>query len=320
MRIRQIISALVLFSVLCCGTVFAEVGTEETANFVLQSVSDPTVSSIGGEWAVMGISRSGIEVSSSYYSEYLNRVYAALDSAGGDLGRKYTEYSRIALSLLELGVSPYSVGSGEYNLLDYINDYDKVIVQGINGPIFSLQAKYYAKDLNSETSNKYLNYILERQNSNGSFGVSDNVPDTDITAMAIGALCLYGGDYRVDRAINRAFLYLSSVQLSDGSFSASVGSEASCESTAQVVVAMKRYGLSPNDKYFTKNGKTPIDALNNFRREGGGYVHLNSENTVNQMATEQALYALTEPQQPIKTLMYDLLWFEANSKYLESVS
>ena len=101
MRIRQIISTLVLLSVLCCGTVFAEVGTEETANFVLQSVSDPTVSSIGGEWAVMGISRSGIEVPSSYYSEYLNRVYAAMDSAGGDLGRKYTEYSRIAITLLE---------------------------------------------------------------------------------------------------------------------------------------------------------------------------------------------------------------------------
>ncbi len=298
---------------------YADNDTSRTAEYLMSAVSEPSCSSIGGEWAVIGIKQSGISVPSSYYQGYLSRLYAYIDERGGDLGRKYTEYSRIALALNTLGENPYSVGSEGYNLFDFINDCDNVLTQGINGPIFALQAKYYCGDTDFESRDVYIGYILENQNGDGSFGLTKGVPDVDITAMAISALCLYGGNLEIDRAVNRAFLYLSSVQLPSGGFSElSSDGEASCESTAQVIIAMKRYGLAPDNKFFVKNGRTALDAMNDFRQSNGGYSHTLSEGAVNQMATEQALTALSEPQSTVRSLIYDTIWFEANVEYFAS--
>lgn len=317
---KFLIFVMIAAALLCpVSSVYADNDTARTAEYVMSAVSEPTCASIGGEWAVIGIKQSEISVPSSYYDGYLSRLNAYIDECGGNLGRKYTEYSRVALALNALGENPYSVGSGGYNLFDFINDYDNVLVQGINGPIFALQAKYYCGDTDTESRGKYIKYILESQNSDGSFGLTEGVPDTDITAMAISALCLYGGDTEIDRAVNRAFLYLSSVQLPSGGFSEMPGyGEASCESIAQVIIAMKRYGLAPDNKFFVKNGRTPLDAMNDFRQSNGGYSHILSEGTVNQMATEQALTALSEPQNTIKSLIYDTIWFEANVKYFSA--
>ena len=121
-------------------------------------------------------------------------------------------------------------------------------------------------DSDIETAQKYKEFILNHQNSDGSFGLSQNMPDTDITAMAISALSLCNDSQEIDNAINKAFLYLSSIQKNDGSFTANPNeSEGNSESISQVIIAMKRYGLSPHDSFFTKNGNTPYDALDSYR-------------------------------------------------------
>lgn len=291
-----------------------------TANYIMSKTPTPTVSSTYGEWALLGIMRSGIDASTEYYDIYLNNVINTLDSSNGNLGRKYSEYSRIALALNEAGYDPKNVGNNNYNLFSYINDYDKVIMQGINGPIYALTAKYYCNDNNTESEQKYINYIIEKQNKNGSFGLSNDEEDTDITAMAISALALYSEyDDRIDRAINKAFLYLSSIQMDSGGFSQNPNEyEENCESICQVIIAMKRFGLNQSDKFFTKNGNTPLSALDNFRRPDGGYIHMMGETTNDQMSTEQALQALVEPQNRTKTLIYDNIWFNANIKYMSN--
>ena len=294
---------------------------EETAKYVLSQAPIPTVSSISGEWAIIGISQSGLTVPDSYFDGYNTRTANILDEANGNLGRKYTEYSRIAIALNSIGAPTENVGEKHFNLFSYINDYDKVIVQGINGPIFALTAKVLCGDNDRETTQKYIEFILKHQNSDGSFGLSQNVPDTDITAMAISALSLCNSSQSIDNAINRAFLYLSSIQKNDGGFSANPNeTEGNCESIAQVIIAMKRYGLSPHDSFFTKNGYTPYDALDSYRTNGGGYLHLKSDADANQIASEQALLALTETQKPTNMLVYDRVWFDANLKYLESIT
>lgn len=146
-----------------------------------------------------------------------------------------------------------NIGEKRFNLFSYINDYDKVILQGINGPIFALTAKVLCGDSDIETAQKYKEFILNHQNSDGSFGLSQNMPDTDITAMAISALSLCNDSQEIDNAINKAFLYLSSIQKNDGSFTANPNeSEGNSESISQVIIAMKRYGLSPHDRFFYK--------------------------------------------------------------------
>ena len=317
MRVKTIVFVLVtaMIAAVCFPVQGAErdIKVEETANYIIRSASMPGPGTTGGEWAVIGVKRTGT-AQSSYFDGYLQRLAALMQESGGDLGRKYTEYSRIAIALTELDEPD------PYNLLSYINDYDKVIVQGINGPIFALEAKHSLGDTETRIRDKYISYILERQNRDGSFGLSEGVADTDVTAMAIAALSLYGGDNKIDRAVNRAFLYLSSVQLNDGSFTESPKDEtASCESTAQVIIAMRRYGLPDNDRFFVKGGKSPLDALDSFRRPDGGYVHLAGDSAPDQMSAEQALLAMTEPQSSPRALIYDALWFDANQKYIESV-
>ena len=58
-----------------------------------------------------------------------------------------------------------------------------------------------------------------------------------------------------------------------------------------------------------------------IRTSGGGYLHLKSDADANQIASEQALLALTEVQKPANMLIYDRIWFpDANVKYLESIT
>ena len=105
---------------------------EETARYVLSQATIPTISSTSGEWAVIGISHSGLNVPDSYFDSYNARVSNILDEKNGNLGRKYTEYSRIAIALNSIGAPTSNIGEKRFNLFSYINDYDKVILQGIS--------------------------------------------------------------------------------------------------------------------------------------------------------------------------------------------
>lgn len=321
-------AATILIFILCtvmpcqivCAYKYTDKEVIETAQYLLSKTPAPSVSSIGGEWAVIGIKRSKTSVLDSYFDNYLSRAAAKIDSGEG-LGRKYTEYSRLAIALSALGANAKDFGTSHTNLLDYINDYDNTVRQGINGPIFALEAKKYCGDTDTEIRDKYISYIISKQNPDGSFGLSQDMSDTDITAMAISSLCLYIDVNPVlEKVINKAFLYLSSVQQEDGGFYESIiDTEINCESTAQVIIAMKRFGLNNDNGFFTKNGNTPYDALSKFRCSSGGYKHILSDAQENQMSTEQALLALTEASDKSRALVYDSIWFNANMKYLESI-
>ena len=43
---------------------------KDTANYIYESVPNPQVGSIGGEWAVMGLARSGADISDEYFEKY----------------------------------------------------------------------------------------------------------------------------------------------------------------------------------------------------------------------------------------------------------
>lgn len=95
--------------------------------------------SIGGEWAVLGLARSGYAVPEEYYQNYYQTVEEYVKACGGVLHEtKYTEYSRVIIVLTAIGKDPTNVAG--YNLLTALGDYDKTIWQGTNGPIWALIA------------------------------------------------------------------------------------------------------------------------------------------------------------------------------------
>ena len=304
-RIKQISAWILTLAILLTLTVptFAassvQSEVQSSAAFMLSSVKSPEVGSIGGEWAVLGLARSGYSVPTSYYDEYYMRVEKYVKNCDGVLhDRKYTEYSRVILALTAIGRDPSNVAG--YNLLTPLGDFDKTIWQGLNGPIWALIALdsgNYSIPKNTTaktqaTRQLYIDEILNRQQKDGGWsltGTGDS--DVDISAMALQALAKYQDQKAVKSATDKALTYLSKVQDNKGGFSS--WGTTNVESVAQVVVALCELGISLDDTRFVKNGHGLVENLLSFRQSNGGFYHvLDGSDGNNQMSAEQGFYAL----------------------------
>ena len=270
-----------------------------------KAVPNPQVGSIGGEWAVLGLARSGVEIPEEYYQNYYKTVEEYVKACGGVLHeKKYTEYSRLILALTAIGKDPCNVAG--YNLLKPLGDYEKTIWQGMNGPVWALIALdsgNYEVPENSDaktqaTRQMYIDRILECQLADGGWSLlggidaqtaNDNTSDPDVTGMALQSLAKYQNDERVKTAIQKALLCMSERQNENGGFS-SWGTENS-ESCVQMIVALCELGIPIDDERFVKNGNTIFDNLCTFYVDGEGFSHTYDGSGSDQMAAEQGFYA-----------------------------
>ena len=269
----------------------------DTAEYVYKTVESPQVGSIGGEWVVIGLARSGAEIPEEYFENYYQTVEKYIIDCHGVLHeRKYTEYSRVILALTAIGKNPSDVAG--YNLLTPLGDYESTIWQGINGSIWALLAldsSNYEIPQNpgakvQATREMYINHILENQTSDGGWTISGDTSDPDTTAMALQALSKYQDNEAVKKATEKALLCMSENQDENGGFS-SWGTENS-ESCAQMIVALCELGVSLDDTRFVKNGNTMLDNLITYYTEGNGFKHTHEGSGSNQMATEQGFYSM----------------------------
>ena len=132
--------------------------------------------------------------------------------------------------------------------------------------------------------------------------------DPDMTAMAIQALAPYYENAQVKAAVDAALTFLAGAQNDDATFSEIPGTDASAESTAQVIVALTALGIDPTaDSRFNKNDLTVLDALASFYVTGGGFRHTAGGDR-DGMATEQGYYALAAYYRLLaqKTSLYDM--------------
>ena len=275
-----------------------------TAQYVYQTVSDPQIGSIGGEWAVLGLARSGYEVPAAYYQKYYAGVEQYVKAHQGVLHeKKYTEYSRVITALAALGKDARDVAG--YDLTKPLGDYDKTVWQGINGPIWALIAldsRNYPMPQNSAaktqaTRQMYVDHILQCQLSDGGWSLTDGADaavDPDITSMALQALAKYQEQSAVAEATQKALTCMSQMQDADGGFSS--WGTANSESCVQMIVALGELGIPLNDARFVKNGHTILDALLTFYVPGKGFLHTKDGSGSSQMATEQGLYGLAAAQ------------------------
>ncbi|WP_337100949.1 S-layer homology domain-containing protein [Paenibacillus sp. YIM B09110] len=283
---------------------------EETAAYLQTTVTDPVIASIGGEWTVLGLARSGVTVQSTYYEKYYANVERILKEKEGKLHSvKYTEYDRVILALSAIGKRVDDVAG--YDLLKPLADFNTVIKQGINGPIFALIAldsKAYNIPVDPEvkvqtTKELLIDFILGREVAGGGWALGEDAAaaDPDITGMAIQSLTpYYVTDAKVKAAVDRGLAWLSKAQQADGGYKSWGSSNA--ESIAQVIVALSGLGIdAAKDPRFVKNGKSALDALLGFSAKGGGFYHVKpggidnggaKPGEVDLMATDQSFYAL----------------------------
>ncbi|MDU0205418.1 S-layer homology domain-containing protein [Paenibacillus sp. MAH-36] len=284
-----------------------------TASYLTKTVSEPHVGSIGGEWAVIGLARSGYSVPQHYYDDYYKVVEKYVKELGGVLhDKKYTEYSRVILALTAIGKDPSNVAG--YNLLEPLGDFYKTNWQGINGPIFALIALDSGKyeipvNKNAKTQatrDMYIDEILARQLADGGFALSGTTADPDVTGMALQALAKYQSKEKVKAATDKAVEALSNMQNNSGGYA--TWETENLESAAQVLMALCELGIRPDDRRFTKNGHNLIDNLLSYYREGRGFLHTTDGSGENLMSTEQAFYTLVNVQRVDagKTSLYDM--------------
>ena len=301
-KIISVITAVILLAglilpVWAANRTTLDNAVSDAAAYIYKTVKKPEVGSMGGEWAVLGLARSGYDVPDSYYENYYKTVEKYVKDKKGVLDeRKYTEYSRVILGLTAAGYDPRNVGG--YDLTLPLGDFEKTIWQGINGPIFALIALdsmgYPIPENKSAktqaTREMYIDEILKRQVKDGGWNLSGKKSDPDITGMALQALAKYQNKTEVKEASDKAIEFLSKNQDKNGGYSS--WGEANVESAAQVLVALCELGISQNDTRFVKNGKTLVDNILSFKNPGGGFKHTAAGSGEDQMAAEQALYAL----------------------------
>ena len=278
----------------------AEAALQRAAAAVLAAAPTPVPGSIGGDWAVLGLARAGADVPAGYYADYYDAVAAHVRDCQGVLHeRKYTEYSRTILALSAIGCDARDVAG--YDLTLPLGDYEKTVRQGINGPVWALLAldsRDYPMPQDPQaktqaTRQRYVDCILAAQREDGGWSMTDGPSDPDMTAMALQALARYQAQENVGAAVRRGLACLSALQASDGGF-ASQGTPGA-ESCAQVLVALGELGVPADDARFVKPGGSVLDALLRYQLADGGFCHT-AGGERNEMASEQALYALAAQQ------------------------
>ena len=299
-----------LLSLTACGK--PETQLEKTAGYLQAQIAEPGTGSVGGDWLIFGLARSGVKVPQKYFDAYYENVEAAVREKNGVLSdRKYTESSRTVLALTAIGKNPADVAG--FDLLKPLADFEQVTRQGINGTIFALLALDccgYEIPLDPEaavqaTRDGYVDVILAQQNPDGGWSLGGGASDPDLTAMALQALAGYRSRTDVSASADAGLSCLAQMQQEDGAF-LSWGAESS-ESVSQVLVALTALGLSPDDARFVKNGQTLEEVLLRFAQNDGSFVHTQGDGG-NLLATTQAFYALAAVQRARdgKTSLYDM--------------
>ena len=263
--------------------------------------TDAATGSVKGEWLMFGLARAlDKEPTEAQKTDYLAAVKSYIESKINDAGQlhryKSTDNSRIALALTALGYDPADFEG--YDLLKAFGDTAWATQQGSTGTAFALLT-LRAADYSTSNEQDLIDSLLNSQNADGGWAITTGSSDLDATAMVIQALA---PDYLVSRArtadsakvktaVDNALAFLAGKMQDDGTVTDGAF-PASAETIAQILVALTELGRNPaEDTQFTKNGKTLLDGLATFYLKDRGFAHA-QDGEFNQMATEQAFYAL----------------------------
>ena len=282
---------------------------DEVQTYILKKDKNPTV---GSEWFVLGLARNGLDLNNKYFKTYYNHFANYLEENKGKLTNtvKYTQYSKAILTVTAIGKDATNVAG--YNLFEPLADFDMVVAQGMNGPIWALLAldsnpKYEIPKVsgikNRTTRQKLIDYLVEGECKNGGWNLMGESGDSDLTGMALQALAPYyqkKGYEKVTAAIDRALTYLSKIQLSTGGY-ATMDVETS-ESCVQIITGLTSLGIDPEkDVRFVKGGYWTMENLLSYQISKSGFMHVKAgagnngggaAGEVNGMATEQGFYGM----------------------------
>lgn len=276
--------------------VHAKEAQDRAGAHLLQAVTNPAPSSVGGEWAVIGFARSAEGADWSFFQTYVDSLGSLLTEKDGVLSaQRYTEYARAVLALTSIGFDVTDVAG--YDILEPLADYASVCRQGVNGPLWALIAlDSYGYDipeapagaLIQATRERYVDALLAAQLPDGGWSLAGKQADPDVTAMALTALAPYEqAEERFSESIERGITRLSGFAGADAQWS-SLGPEA----CAQTVIALSALGIdAAEDERFARQGDHPLLGLLAYEASGGGFSRIPGAKA-DGIASEQGFLAL----------------------------
>lgn len=276
-----------------------------TAAYLASTITSPTFSSLGGEWAVIGQARGSFEGASSFTATYAKNLAAELARTNGVLSKStYTDYSRVILALTAAGYDVTDFAG--YNLLQPLADMQAVAKQGVNGPIWTLIAldshgydipAVEGADKMQATREGLIGAIVDAQLENGGWNIAGDRLDVDMTSMALLALAPYASDAAANAAVEAALAGLESFLADDAN--AAVIANLGPDSYAQLISALIACGVDvATDVRFGVDGKSPISKLVSFASEDGTFSRTLG-GKADLRATEQSLLALVAYQRSV---------------------
>ncbi len=277
----------------------------DTLKKLSETLTEPDVGTIGGDWSVLCLARGEYEgTGKEYYDSYLKRAESSIkqlsESSGKNNGAlhrsKSTENSRIILTLGSIGSDPRNING--IDLVKPLEDLEWVKKQGINGVIYALIAvdscSYpYPDDLHE----KLIEMILQNQLSDCGWSLDNASADPDITAIAIQALSKYTYRPEIKEAVEKGLTCLSSLYIRYFENENIRNSE----TLSQIITACTCCKTDPGrDPAFIYNGISVLnELLSYYDPEASGFRHIKSGNS-NSMATDQALMALISYDRMLK--------------------
>lgn len=244
-----------------------------------------------------------------------NMINTTLGNISGE-NPDESAYSKAILDMHSIGINPKE--------MYYVNSNTPVdAVAGLNSISHSKEIWTAAYTLLSYQQGEYstetketdvVNALLGTQLGNGGWTAFETA-EADATGVAILALsAYYSKNNKVKDAVDRAILYLSSVQLDNGGFGGTWGENAN--NSACVIMGLCAMGINPDtDTRFIKNGNSVVDRLLDFAVENNSGFSFNvGETTVSSYATQQGFPALIAVYQVIKNgVAYNVYDFRSNT-------
>lgn len=242
---------------------------EQTAALLLEKNPEPIPGPLGGEWLVLGMCRLGYDLPEGWIDGYRQKLERYVTDCGGILhDRKYTEYSRVILTVTAMGGDARNVAG--YDLTAPLEDYEQTIFQGVNGAIYALLALDSGNYGSEAIRERYIAHILEKELPDGGWCMMGDAPEADVTAMALQALAKYREREDVGAAVERGLKVLEAAEY------------ITSEAVSQTIVALCELGMPADEK---------VKLLLTYQTEAGDFRHV-MDGDADVLSTEQAFYAL----------------------------
>ena len=170
---------------------YASAGWQAGYSAVLNYISGtaPSFGSVGGEWRVLALARSGRV---SPRDDYCSNYYASIEEMvrAGDSNvldpNKATENSRLVIALSAIGRNARDVAG--YDLVAPLTDTSFVKRQGPTGAAFALIAMDARREYGeSSAKNALVDFLLSIEKDGGGWSLGASA-DPDVTAIVLTAL------------------------------------------------------------------------------------------------------------------------------------